>query len=65
MKRYGEEIEFTQNLLDDITFYMDGGIRERIHFEMAPCEPEAFLKRYLEIDPDFETVLADEFGIEM
>jgi hypothetical protein len=65
MTRYGEKIEFTQNLLNDITFYMDGGIRERIHFEMAPCEPEAFLKRYLEIDPDFETVLADEFGIEM
>ena len=42
MTRYGEKIKFTQNLLDDVSFYMDGGIRERIHFEMAPCEPEAF-----------------------
>lgn len=65
MTRYGEKIKFTQNLLDDVSFYMDEGIRERIHFEMAPCEPEAFLKRYLEIDPDFESVLSDEFGIEM
>lgn len=65
MKRYGEEIKLTQGLLDDVSFYMDGGIRERIHFEMAPFVPEAFLKRYLEIDPDFEAVLSDEFGIEM
>ena len=44
---------------------MDDDIREKIHFEMAPCTEEAFLQRYLQLDPDFENVLQTEFGIEM
>ena len=40
---------------------MDDDIRERVHFELAPCTEEAFLKRYLELDPDFQNVLDSEF----
>lgn len=32
---------------------------------MVPCTEEAFLQRYLQLDPDFENVLQTEFGIEM
>ena len=65
MKRYGKDYELTQNLMDTIAVYMDDEIREKVHFELAPCEPEEFLKRYLELDPEFEGVLKTEFSIEL
>lgn len=40
---------------------MDDDIRERVAFELAPCTEEEFLKRYLELDSDFQTVLDNEF----
>lgn len=65
MKRYGEKFELNQKLMDDIAIYMDDEKREQVHFEVAPCEPEEFLRRYLELDPDFETVLKSEFDVEI
>lgn len=40
---------------------MDDETRERVAFELAPCTNEEFLKRYLELTPDFQTVLDNEF----
>lgn len=40
---------------------MNDEIRERVAFELAPCTEEEFLKRYLELDPDFQNVLDTEF----
>ena len=65
MKRYGENFELTEEVLNTIAYYMDDDKRERVHFELAPCEPEEFLKRYLELDSDFEELLNNEFGIEV
>lgn len=65
MTRYGEECKLDQELMDNIATYMDDNKREQVHFELAPCEPEEFLKRYLELDPDFENVLKSEFSIEL
>lgn len=65
MKRYEENFELTQELMDTIASYMDDDKREQVHFELAPCDPEEFLKRYLELDPDFEDLLDSEFGIEL
>lgn len=44
-----------------IEMMMDDSIRERVAFELAPCTEEEFLKRYLELDPDFQNVLDMEF----
>ena len=44
-----------------ITNLMDDELRERVSFELAPCTEEEFLKRYLELDPDFQNVLDKEF----
>lgn len=44
-----------------IEMLMDTCIRERVAFELAPCTEEAFLKRYLELDPEFQNVLDSEF----
>lgn len=63
MLRYGKEFTLTQELLGGIATYMDDDIRERLHCEIAPCEPEFFLKEYLKRDPRFEELLHDEFGI--
>ncbi len=65
MKRYGENFELTDELLEAMAVFMDDEKRERVHFELAPCEPEEFLIRYLELDPDFENVLKSEFSIEL
>ena len=40
---------------------MNDEIREHVAFELAPCTNEEFLKRYLEIAPDFQNVLDTEF----
>ena len=40
---------------------MNDEIREQVHMELAPCTDEEFLKRYLELDPEFENVL-NEFS---
>ena len=65
MKRYGEETKINQELMDIIASYMDDDKRETVHAELAPCEPEEFLTRYLELDPNFEELLNSEFGIEV
>lgn len=65
MKRHGEKFEMNMNLMDAIAVYMDDELREQIHREMAPCKSEEFLQRYLELDPDFEDLLHQEFGIEL
>lgn len=64
MRRYGEEFNMNQELMDKIATYMDDEKREQVHFELAPCTPEAFLKRYVELDPNFEELLKNEFDIE-
>lgn len=65
MLRYGRSFTISQNLMDTIATYMNDDTREKVHFELAPCTPEEFLKRYIELDPDFEELLYKEFGIEM
>lgn len=64
MTRYGEEYELEQDLMDVIATYMDDQIREQVHGELAPCKPEEFLKRYCELDTEFEHLLKTEFSIE-
>lgn len=64
MTRFSEEIKINNNLMGAIVGYMDDEIREDVHRELAPCENEEFLRRYVELDPDFEDLLRGEFGIE-
>lgn len=65
MKRFGEEFKLDNELMDNIASYMDDEIREELHCEMAPCEHEEFLEAYLERDPEFESLLKNEFDIEI
>lgn len=51
------------NLWPDIASYMNDDIRESVHAELAPCTEEVFLRRYLELDPGF-TSLLDQFDID-
>ncbi len=62
MTIYGRKI--TQDDMDNIATYMDDEIRERLHFELAPCKPEEFLAAYMEKDPEFEELLEREFDFE-
>lgn len=53
----------SQKIMDTIASYMDDDIREQVHYELAPCTPEEFLIRYLDLYPEFEAVLWSEFSI--
>ena len=55
----------TQEKMDVIAMYMDDEKREQVHDELAPCTPEEFLRRYIELEPEFENVLKEEFSIEL
>lgn len=65
MKRYGESFILKQDLMDTIASYMDDDIREDLHFMIAPCSPDLFLREYTKRNPDFVDLLKSEFSIEM
>lgn len=52
-------------LMETISTYMEDDIRESIHFNLAPCSNEDFLKAYCKSDPDFSSLLWSEFRIDM
>lgn len=62
MTIYGREI--TQKDMENIGSYMVDDVREDLHSKLAPCKPEEFLKAYLEVEPDFEMLLEDEFDFQ-
>lgn len=41
--------KINDNTMGAITALMDGETRERVHFELAPCSNESFLKKVLRI----------------
>lgn len=47
-----------QETLDSLAQIMNDETRERVHAELAPCEPIDFLRRYCELDPAFGTMTA-------
>lgn len=57
--------DVNQVMMDDIATYMVDEIREQVHYELAPCTPEEFLTRYLQLDPEFEELLSSEFNIDV
>lgn len=65
MKRYGEIYTLTQEDIDVIATYMDDDIREEMHGNIDYFTPEDFLKEYVKRDQDFETLLRNEFDIEL
>lgn len=63
-ERFGNEYNFEDETRDAIVNYMDDDKREIVHMELAPCTNRQFIERYIELDPEFEQLLAEEFGIE-
>ena len=59
MKHY-----ITERTLKSVAYYMNDDIREKVHFELAECTPEEFLKRYIELDKSILSVLESEFNID-
>lgn len=57
-------MNITNNTMEAIASYMDDGIREMVHSELAPCSNEVFIRRYCEYEVSFEEeVLKPEFGL--
>lgn len=55
--------KITKSKFETIASYMNDEIREQVHAELAPCTETEFLKRYLELDDNFYTLLYSEFRI--
>jgi len=41
---------------DVVAQQMDDDIREKVHYQLAPCSNHAFLAAYLERDPQLGTI---------
>lgn len=39
--------------MDAAVALMDDDLRELVHAELAPCTNQAFVERYMELDPEF------------
>lgn len=59
------EVKLNQEEMDTIASYMDDEVREDLHGDLAPCEPNEFLLEYIKRDPSFEELLISEFDIEV
>lgn len=62
MRKRREPKDLTHEELNDFAVYMNDDVRERVHNELAPCEPAEFFARYCELDPSFEEFLEAEMG---
>ena len=60
MKSYNE---IEKNTWENIATYMNDEIREQVNTELAPCSQDEYMRRYLELDPEFADLLGSEFGI--
>lgn len=54
----------TPDEMKNLESYMNDEIREKVHFQFAPCSDEKFLQEYVKADEEFITVL-NEFGLEV
>ena len=63
-KRNGLEYNFDDTNWTAIVNLMDDDLREEVHAEVAPCSNRCFFEIYLKKDPEFEQVVAENFGIE-
>lgn len=54
-----------QEMAAEVFARMDAEKREKVFLKMVPCSDEDFIKTYLDLDPDFEKILNDEFGVEI
>ena len=57
-------IRITDQTMRHLADFMADDLRETAHMELAPCTHVEFLRRYLELDPNFASVL-NEFHIEL
>jgi hypothetical protein len=60
MKSYNE---IEKKTWEDIATYMIDDLREKVNSELAPCSQDEYMRRYLELDPEFAELLGSEFGI--
>ena len=58
------DAEENKDLWEAVVGHMEMELCEETHMECAPCSKRYFLERYIEKDPEFEQLLAEEFGIE-
>ena len=49
----------------ELVSLMDDAKREKVSFNESPCTREHFLRKYCEMEPSFEKILKDEFGISL
>lgn len=63
-------VTISNNLMDNIAFYLDDDLREVTHFAVAPCSNEVFITQYYntasaELKRALEDVLSGEFNLDI
>lgn len=57
--------EISNAVMEAVAAVMDDEIREAVHYQLAPCTNEEFIREYVRRAPEFEEVLKTEFSIEL
>ena len=58
-------MKISEETMTRLGSYMDDEKRETVYAELAPCTPEEFLTRYLELDLEFEEFMKNELNVEL
>lgn len=61
-------VTISNELMENISSYMDDDLREQTHFAVAPCSNEVFITEYYntasaELKRALEDILSEEFGL--
>lgn len=55
----------SDEVMEMLEIYMDDELRERAHYNVAPCSNDAFLKEYCKLDDTFAELVQKEFGLDL
>lgn len=63
-------VTISNELMENISSYMDDDLREDTHFAVAPCSNEVFITEYYntasaELKRELEDILSDEFNLDL
>lgn len=55
----------SDEVMEMLEIYMDDELREKAHYNVAPCTNDEFLKEYCKLDVTFTEFVQKEFGLDL
>lgn len=55
----------SDEVMEMLEIYMNDELREKVHYNIAPCTNDEFLKEYYKLDVTFVEFVQKEFGLDL